>query len=253
MAPRGITAEQYEKLVDAYRQRPGSPMACATVAGIDYRTAKKGWEEGWPGVKGRERPISEIVAEEQAHARARLQDLQQQVDEALAHAETKRRQDEADKARTDVTQARTEEAQMIRMARGAATGLLITLTHVSKGVTKVGGKVAKALETLAEAPGPLSPTEMVNLTKLVGNLTTALRQANDAGARAMEMERLLLGEPTQIIGVAHLQEVTMEEAERRIAAAQRALERAKGKGSFAAGAVVDAEVVQASAPVGKVG
>ena len=68
------------------------------------------------------------------------------------------------------------------------------------------------------------------MTGILGRLTTALRQSNDAAQKALEMERLLLGEPTQILGVAHMDAITIVEAEEKLEAASRALSTIKGEG-----------------------
>lgn len=228
MASHVIPEEVYQKLVEGFRISPGNYAGAAQFAGVNPRTAKAYWENGLPQ-KGRP-PIAESIRLEQEHARARLQELQLETERLAAEIEARRRADDKSKALEDVNQSRVQEAQMIRMARGAATGLLVTLTSLSKGAARIGGKVQKGLEEMAQDPKPLSPGEMVNLTRLVQNLTGSLRQANDAAARAMEMERLLLGEPTSIIGHMHLADATQEEAERRINAALKALERAKARG-----------------------
>ena len=67
-------------------------------------------------------------------------------------------------------------------------------------------------------------------TKTLATFATALRQVNDAAQKALEMERLLLGEPTKLVGIQHLESMTMDEAEKHVAAAQRAFNRLKDKG-----------------------
>ena len=60
----------------------------------------------------------------------------------------------------------------------------------------------------------------------------------EAASAVIESERLVLGEPTQILGVVHrLEDITQEEADKRMQAAMRALERAKSQGLFANPAV----------------
>jgi len=153
--------------------------------------------------------------------------MQEQAERTAVELDALRKADEKRKAVDDVTESRLQEGQMIRMSRSAATNLLLTLTNLTKGTTRIGERIQVALEAMGNDPTPPSQPEIISMTRLVYSLTMALRQANEAAARAMEMERLLLGEPSKIIGVAHLEDVTVDEAERRIAAANRALARAK--------------------------
>lgn len=234
-----LSLEQHAKLIEGYRARPGVHNPAARYAGVNQRTAQKYWEIGAPDAPDiRSKPISLILQEEQEAARARLQELEQEVQRQAVELEAQRRAQQSALAQKDATDARVQEAQMIRMARGAATGLLVTLTGLSKGAAKVGTRIAKSLEAYAADPATMSKGDMVDMTRLVGQLTTALRQANDAGRQAMEMERLLLGEPSAIVAHVHLQEVSVDEAERRINAGLRALERAKARGHVVDGKVV---------------
>lgn len=235
-----ISLEQHERLLEAYRDRPGAFGPAARKAGVNERTAKRYWLTGHPDAPDiRAKPISAIIAEEQELARSRMFDLQQKVDALAAELEAKRRQEVSSKAQQDATDTRVQEAQIIRMARGAASGLLVTLTNLSKGAAKVGVRVAKNLDRIANDTADMSRGEMVDMVHTVQALTSALRQANEASRQAMEMERMLLGEPTSIHRVDHhIVDVTVEEAERRITAGMRALERAKAKGLVVEGKVL---------------
>lgn len=230
---------KWELLLESYRERPGRHDPAAERAGVNWRTAKRYWDTGRPDAPDiRAKPISVVLLEEQEAARARMTELQKQVDTLAVELEAKRRQEQQAKAVADATDTRVQEAQVIRMARGATQGLLVTLTNLSKGAAKVGVRVAKNLERIANDPTDMKNGELVDMVRTIGALTTALRQANDAGRQAMEMERMLLGEPTAIIQHQHLVEVTVDEAERRIQAGLRALERAKSKGLIVDGKVL---------------
>jgi hypothetical protein len=226
-------------LVEAYRARPGRYGPAAKAAGVNERTAKRYWETGFPAAPDiRAKPIAAVIAEEQEFARSRMVELQRSVDTLVAELEAKRRQEVQAKAQLDVSDTRVQEAQLIRMARGATTGLLVTLTNLSKSAARVGVRVAKNLDRLANDPADMSRGEMVDMVRTVQALTGALRSANDAGRQAMDMERMLLGEPTSIVAHVHLTDVTVEEAERRIQAGMRALQRAKEKGLVVEGKII---------------
>lgn len=234
-----ISLEQHQRLVEAFRTQPGRFLPAAKAAGISPFTAKRYWLQGHPDAPDqRAKPISQLLDEERLAARARMVELEKQVDTLAVELEAKRRQEQSKLAQKDATDTRVQEAQMIRMARGAASGLLVTLTNLSKGAAQVGVRVAKNLNRIANDPADMSQDQLVEMVRTIGALTTALRQANDASRQAMEMERLLLGEPTAIIGHAHLTEVSVDEAERRIQAGLRALQRAKDRGLVVDGHIV---------------
>lgn len=227
-ANRQITSVQYQALLTAFRDYPGNIARASRASGVDRRTAKRGWEQGW-AVDGRRVPIREIVAEEQAHARARVKELEDQVGRQTAEAEAHRRITTVSKALEDVTASRVQEAQMIRLARGATIGLFAGVATLTRAVPKIAVRVQQGLEALAASNEPVTTTEMLNLTRLTSQLIVAVRQLAESGQRVMEMDRLLLGEPTSITRTEHT-EITMEEAAERIEAGRRALEYARREG-----------------------
>lgn len=238
MPKRPITKELFQKLVESYRAAPENANRAAELAGCDPRTAKRAWELGFSWAKeesGARRPIRDIIAEEQEFARARLDGERAGAAKRAADEEQLRLAEIREKALRDVTDARVQEAQLVRLARTASLQVLGTLTRVAGGAAKVGEHIAVALNELAsldpvtQKPKKLTPMEMASMSRLLNSLTTALRQANEAASRSMEMERVLLGEPTSIVGHVHV-EMNLEEAAQRIGVAQRAIERARSKG-----------------------
>lgn len=238
MPKRPITKELFQRLIESYRSAPQNHKRAAELAGCDGRTAKRAWELGFSWAReesGARRPIREIIAEEQELARARLDEERLVVAKQAAVEEAQRKAEIREKAARDATDARVQEAQLVRLARTASLQLLGTLTRVSTGAAKVGEHIARSLDELAsvdpatQLPKKLTALEMSALTRLMNSLTTSLRQANEAASRAMEMERTLLGEPSKIIGHVHV-DLDMNEAADRIAVAQRAIDRARAKG-----------------------
>jgi hypothetical protein len=169
------------------------------------------------------RPFKKILEEEQIEIRARMKAVSENSVEIASQAEADRQQATHVKAIEDLTDERAHEAQLVRMSRAATLVLLNNITQVAAGASLLGKKVRQALELYADSPEPMTLKEAKDTTVLIGRLTTALRQANDAGQTAMEMSRLLLGEPTQILGIQHLESMGLPEAKRRVEAANRAL------------------------------
>jgi len=246
-----IRQELWDKLIASFRIAPGNAGRAATAADCDYRTARRAWERGfwWAKHPPYRQPMREIIDHEQEIARARLAALRDEsavqivkAEEQLAIDERQREIDRRRQAETDATDSVVEEAQLVRLARGSALSILGSMQSLAEGAAKVGIKVQESLASycVVEADGTprkLTPLELGSLTRVIASLTLSLKQAIDASARAMEMERLLLGEPSRIIGVRHsVDDVSMAEAARRIRAAYEALEAARAEGI-----VVDSE------------
>lgn len=255
-----ITREVAEAILESFRAAPGNAQGAAKHAGCDRRTTKKAWEFGLRSCPDPRYhvPFQQIIQQEQLETRARMVE-----DEAIARqrsleAEAQRQQNVRTKAIEDVTNTRAAEGTLVRMAR-TTTGLTLqALAQTGAGVAKVSQLVRMALEALVvrgdagvvcvvndpiayqkeRSTGgdghqhlrAMGLAEAKGYTKTLATFATALRQVNDAAQKALEMERLLLGEPTQIIGHRHLETMTMDEAEKHVEAASRAFKRLKDKG-----------------------
>jgi DNA-binding transcriptional regulator YdaS (Cro superfamily) len=231
MKNRVFTDERAEALLAAFRRAPGVAAAAARAAGCDPRTASKAWNVGLKthAISSHyHRPFSEILAEEQEEIRARLIREEREAERLAVEAEVRRKGVVREEAVGDLTEERKQEAQLVRQARGSAILLLNSVTQTAAGLNKLAAKVKIALEEAAQ--GEVTMKEAQQIVSLMGKLTTCLRQSNDAGQRAMEMSRLLLGEPTKIIGHAHLEGISIDDARQRIAAAARALKMAEQAG-----------------------
>jgi hypothetical protein len=169
-------------------------------------------------------PFSAIIEREQAEARARLQAQKERSDKLASEAEASRRKAAHERAIKDLTDERIRESQLVRAARDSAIVLLNNVGQVAAGMTVLGKQVRKALERRANSEEEITFSEANSVVALMNRLATSLRQGSDAGQKAMEMTRLLLGEPTSIMGVQHLESISVEEARQRIASSQRAIE-----------------------------
>ena len=249
-----ITQEQAAGLLASYRAAPGNVTGAATAAGVDRRTARKAWEIGWPHAPDHlaiiRKPIKDTLAEEQEYMRAELAKAHERAQVLEAELEAKRRSEQRVLAMADVTENRKAEAQLVRLARGSTIQALATLANVSQGVAKVGAQVKAALEAMAVVdpatgqPRAMTMGEAANAMRILAGVTTCLRQANDAGARAMEMERLLLGEPTSIVGHQHsFGPISLDEAAARIERARVMIDRARERG-----VVLDGGSLESSTP-----
>lgn len=243
--PRNILDDwAWDRLIEAFRQRPGNASAAARHADVDPRTARRAWAEGihWMKKDKFRKPIRETLLEEQEQARARLamaEDLKAKtLAEETARLEAERKSVVTARAADDRAETRVQESQLARLCRGSTIGLAASLAKMSKGVVDLADRLKETLDAVAQATNPDGSARSLTLSEakaavgIVGRYATMCKQANEAARNIVETERVLLGEPTAILGVKRIDEVTATEAEARLQAAQRAFERAKADGLF---------------------
>lgn len=223
MARRAITQEIYNALLTAYREHPAGHGHARVAAGVDSRTAKKAWQEGWPKL-GWAPPIKGVVEEEQKEARARLAVEQAKATNAAMKAGAALPQGLQGAAKEDALDSRVKEAQLVRLARDNTLLLLGSVQGLLKGTFELS-KQAKDLVVEAK----LSPMQ---LSRFYANVAKVAHEANDAGRLAMHLERQLVGAPTEIIGIAS---VSLSDAEREAREALEMIEEAKAAGLIPSG------------------
>ncbi len=223
MGRKAVTPELYEALVAAFRDaeshkgEEGVNMAAAArLARCDQRTAKRGYERGW-SAKGM-LPIRSLLIREHMEARARLQQ------EARAQAE--RAENERQAARAQAVQARVQEGQMVTVARATSLQALALANHLLTGGRALAAQVKDALEAEAKRP----PGERMALgpaLTLLGRVAAAGESINRAAHQAMVMERLHLGRPTEVIAMVDADDLSLDDARARLAAATAAIANAE--------------------------
>lgn len=232
MARRKLTKEYVEALLEGFRRAPGNYTRAAAHAGCHKTTAGRAWKNGiryapWPEYH---EPFRDIIAREQVEARARMATAAEASSRLAIKAEADRRQSVHTEAMKDLTDERVHESQLVRMARDACIIMLNNVTNIAAGAAALGTKVRASLKVYGDNDEPLTLKQAKDVVALTGRLSTALRQCNDAAQKSMEMTRLLLGEPTKILGVQHLESIGIDDAKRRIAAAQRAVDTLEDAG-----------------------
>lgn len=220
---RVIDLDFYESLVSAFLAVPGNASAAAREAGCDRRTAARAWSLGWPR-KGFA-PIKQRVEDEQRAARARLLRDEQDAREAKRDAAAKL---EAD-ASIDRAKSRAEEARAVRAARANALALQGATARLNRGALALAQRIEAQLLNTNDEAAKLKPREAVALLRQVAAIN---RESNDAARLAVQLERLVLGEPDQVVGHV-LIDMTPEDARREIERANEALGRATRRGTLA--------------------
>lgn len=227
-----IPKEVAEKVLEAFRSRPGRTFTVAKLAGIDPRTAKRAWNCGLMTCPDSQyhRPFEQILLEEQQAVRARAAQEEKAAANKFGELEARRRADTHAAALDDVTKQRAQEEVLVRNARAATIVLLSNVTTLAAGVSTLGQKVRQSLEERANQAKDLTVMEARHIVTIIGKLGSTLRQCNEAGQKSMEMSRLLAGEPTSITGHKVLEPMTIDEAKQRVSAAQRAVARLEQAG-----------------------
>lgn len=210
MGKRAITEQQRLRLLDAFRAQPGGLRSHFTLAGkaagVDWRTARRAWETGWPGFP----PVREQLAEQQIRARAEMSVEVLRAKAAAAPA----------LAAEDAAQSAAREAMLARGAREVALAFLVEIGPLRSHV--------KALSARVQEGGVegLTPGEALSQMR---DAVAVVAKVVELGQRAVAMERLRLGEPGAIIGLKAMPvaDVSLEQAEAEAAAVQRSLARLK--------------------------
>jgi hypothetical protein len=212
MARRPITQEFYNAIVDGYRQQPGNASHAARYAGCDPRTARRGWSHGWIKQYAWARPIREVLREEMEIARR----------DRLKAAEDERSavEKEREESRRAAQRASEDEARAVQIARTNSIAVGALLQGLLKAMLPLSNKAQEVLSANANA---LSPKE---ISRLISDTAAVTRHSNEAIRLAMELERLKNNQPSSILGVQNLEDLTSEEAVDELLGIQRTLTRA---------------------------
>jgi len=227
--PKGgfIDQQAYDKMLVAYRDKPGIARQCSFATGYDQRTCRRAWQTGWPA-RGF-RPIAEVLEDEQAAARARLHAAREQELRATAGERTVQQQRDHALAAEDAVQNRADEARMVRAARHNAMGLMAVVQRLLKGANQLAADVETHLSKQALGDGKDGTWTPSKATALFHQIASTTRAANESAKLAQSMERSLLGQPEKWVGLA-VEGMTESEAIREIELAHRAAQRARARG-----------------------
>lgn len=212
MGRKVITPEQRAAMLAEFRKDPSGSFAAhraaAEAAGVDRRTARRAWLTGW----GPDRPaMRDVIEKERVLARAEL------ARESLAE----RARMAPALAADDAAHARAQEAQLVRLARGNAIALLGVSAQSLRGALKLSERLREEVESPPAGTPPMSATRAA---RLLGLVAQTMHRAAVVGKLSMEMERIHLGEPTQVIGIQAVPaSVSIDDAREELAAAERAL------------------------------
>lgn len=210
MAAHAIDDQTWHILLRTLRDDPTENVTeAARQARISYPTARKAYRDGYPNAKPPRAPIAKILEEERVQARATVNTAVVEDARRAALEEAAQKRAEAKKAREDVVEARRQEGAMVRGMRGSVLGMIGASASVVRGAMKLGESIGKDLALAAE--GDVKMT-MKAKQEAITNTTLWLTRLASAAGEVVKMERLLLGEPTEILGHKNLANVGFEEA-----------------------------------------
>lgn len=193
MANRKKTKELYGLMLEGFRQAPGNASHAGRYAGVDRKTARNAWDNGWRG-RPWARPIKDLLAEEERSGLARAAEVARQR-EAAALAEQ-------EVARQESIEAAKQEALLLKAGRADVLGILLDARYLAPTMRALADIIRAAV--LDENGRPLrnpgiSPREAMSLISRHASVTSKAIAAAEA---LVERGRVQRGEPGQIVGIA---------------------------------------------------
>jgi hypothetical protein len=243
-----ITVETWALLYEAFLEDDTNISRAARLAKVSAPTARKALRKGFDYLE--KPPIAILIAERRREVRGALEEEAEKriVAKQADHAETEleRQYRDAEKARRDAIKSRRQEAEIARGERANVMALIGTTGVILGGAMKSARDIERALRegidpnvlvkdptTGRMVPRKLTIVERVRLLESVGRL---VRIAGETAKDVVHVERLLLGEPTDIVGVRRLEELTEDDAIARLRrageAASRMEDRRQRRGAF---------------------
>lgn len=228
MGGRVIDKAFVDGLLDAFAAKPGNAAAAAAQCKCDHRTAKRAWALGWPkyGIP----PLSETIAAQQVAARA----LANREETAALEGNRDAHKQLKIEASMHAAKDREREGQIVRATRDSALALQAITMNLAKR-----GHILTQNITDAE----LQELTISGRLKALKTIAEFAEKAANTAEKAINLHRLIMGEPTSFIAVEHTHEhahvhVSNDEMVAVIARAQGAVERAQEAGILEA-VVVD--------------
>jgi hypothetical protein len=218
VAPRIIDRDTYDALLLAFREDPDNVNAAAKAAGCSWGMAKRALLQGWQERFEWARPIRDHLADEQKAARA---------DRMLIVADRVAKDEQVFEraAAVDAARIRALEGVGVTAAMQAGSTLAESFAEIAEATRPIIVKVVKYLREVGDDPDA-EIEDPVGVIKLLGTLAHNVRLVNASLHEAQKMERLLLGEPGEIVGHVDMSDESAQDALDR---AKRAAEYAERK------------------------
>lgn len=208
-----VTVGTHARLLAAYREQPGHHKYASKITGFPMGICREGWDCGWPMVGDGLRPISVIVAEEQAVARSSGHDSTQTWRETVQRA--------LPAAIEDAVSSRARNGVMIVSAREQAIDLLGSCV-AARGL--LDEMIAETSRRFHAAPEAFTIDDMTRAGRWIARV---METAVAVAKTAQSMDHSERGLPTEIIGMQTSIPITLEEAEKEMREVQSLISLAK--------------------------
>lgn len=152
------------------------------------------------------------------------------TEEDVARARALKKQQEAAEL---AAEAEKVNGQILRIARGDVLSGLASTARLAEGIGALAERVNEQLKRGTDAAGKvldIAPKEVLNILR---GYATTTKQLVDAAEALVAIERLRANLPGIIVGL-QPQAITLEEAEKQVEAASRALGKARDLGLLVA-------------------
>ena len=225
-----VTQQVWDLLIEAYREDPGNHSHASRRALVKRTTAKRAYEIGYPSRPWAIKPIKQLLVEDIQLARARLEleAEREELEEDQADLDAER---DREAVRQHAITAKTQAGQLVASARAGAILGLAAAVKVATGLQKAMQRLGNELEAMADPAVKMTPKEVGTLSSIMRRYASTLRELNASGQLAMEMERLRLGEPSQIVGLmTDLDTMPMAELAKMAGYHDKILRRAQERG-----------------------
>jgi len=215
MAAPPITDEQWDKIKLALIAHPNNLTKAAKAAGVSRPVVTRALREGWPDTLPPRPPLGAALSEEKLATRAALSEDLHEIARKRAEEEALRAIVEADKARQEAVDSRRTEAKMVRGQRGNVVALMGSLGRVLKALVEDARKLEDVIKAGVDPATKVAftVTERMRHLDKIGRL---VKQNGEAMRDVLVAERLLLGEPGEILGIKNMDAMTDEEAIREL-------------------------------------
>lgn len=212
MARRAYTQDLYDRLVKAFREKPGNASNAARWAGCERRCAARAWANGWPN-RPWAIPIQRYLIEEKEAIRV---ERQRAMEESARIDEEARAQ-----LRKDAIDAQKHEALAVRGARINAIALSNMISKLLPSLINLSESTATQIKSGSSA---YTPHQVLHLMR---SASYVVRQSNEAARLALELERIRVGDPNDIFKSKDEDEQDDDEVVTALMGLNRTLRRAR--------------------------
>lgn len=209
-----VSQDEWLSLVSAFRKYPGSKNIVAKALKMTWYKTNRAWEHGFPDMHPPKEPIK-VILEREAAATAAKESIIQSETEAFAAT---LRGD----ARNEALDQYQRTARMVKAATVTANNALAAVSKLNQVAAALAELAPRLADRVREAvqQDELDPAQALAALEKISNfaqkITATSNAATSQGAKAVEVERLLKGDATSIIGVKETlaEPVSAEEAKR---------------------------------------